>query len=115
MNINNHIIASVYTPQYDNNDNDDKPTKPNNTNSNSNSDANSNMNNDDINHLLNYGYDEYTNTLLDKCLYNKIEYNIPLNQRAINCTVKCCIMTILHDIMILNTELQEAMRYIYEK
>lgn len=61
--------------------------------------------------MLNYGFDEYTNTLLDDCLYKNVDSITNLNDRAINCSMKCCVMTILHDAMILKSELSDVMRY----
>ena len=74
-NVNNHIIASVRTPQYE--DNEDDIDDTNNSNK-SNKLEENRMSSDDINNLLNYGYDEYTNSLLENCLLSFSVFNFLL-------------------------------------
>ena len=67
---------------------------------------------DDVDALLNFNFDDYTNSILEKCLLTSKDSNVVLPARAINAVFKVCVLDLLHDILMLNTHLHESVRAI---
>ena len=67
---------------------------------------------DDVDALLNFNFDDYTNSILENCLHTSKDSKVVLPARAINVVFKVCVLDLLHDLLMLNTHLHEAVRAI---